>query len=136
MTSFENGITTRASYFEVDSNRASASRASFAYGINTSGQIVGNFNNAAGANGFIDTAGVFTTIDFPGSIGTIAREINDSARITVANYSDAGTLIIQYNYRSAPVPEPATLLLILTGVGSVITRRLVYQLRSGEPLIC
>jgi hypothetical protein len=41
----------------------------------------------------------------------------------VTSYSDAGALIIQYNY--TPVPEPSSLLLIIAGVASVITRKLL-----------
>ena len=42
----------------------------------------------------------------------------------VGNYSDAGTLVVEYNYTPAPVPEPASILLIMTGIGSLITRKL------------
>ena len=43
---------------------------------------------------------------------------------TAQNYNDAGTLVVQYNYTPAPTPEPASLLLIITGIGSLITRKL------------
>lgn len=43
---------------------------------------------------------------------------------TVLNYNDAGTLVVEYNYTPAPVPEPGSLLLIITGIGSLITRKL------------
>lgn len=41
----------------------------------------------------------------------------------VTSYSDVGGLIIQYNY--TPVAEPSSLLLIIAGVASVITRKLL-----------
>ena len=52
------------------------------FGINDSGQIVGDFFDATGSHGFLDTGGSFTTIDVPGSV-TQTRGINDSGQIVV-----------------------------------------------------
>jgi probable HAF family extracellular repeat protein len=59
-----------------------------AYGINSSGQVVGFFSNGTGTHGFVYTAGVFTTLDVPGASNTVATGINDSGQI-VGYYSDA-----------------------------------------------
>ena len=54
-------------------------------GINDSGQIVGSFSNSTGLHGFLDTAGVITSIDVPGSANTLATGINDAGQIVGAS---------------------------------------------------
>jgi len=68
-----------------------------AHGINTTGQIVGYFNDA-GAHGFLESGGVFTTFVVPGENfgNTAARGINDPGQI-VGTFNDL-TL--------APLPWP------------------------------
>lgn len=52
-----------------------------AHGINSAGQIVGEFGGGHG-HGFVRTAaGAFATIDVPGAIGTSADGINDAGQI-------------------------------------------------------
>jgi probable HAF family extracellular repeat protein len=62
--------------------------ATYACGINDSGQIVGYFNDATGGHGFVDTGGSFTTIDVPGATYTEAHGINGSGQI-VGHYTDS-----------------------------------------------
>jgi uncharacterized membrane protein len=55
--------------------------------INNSGEIVGSYSDAQGTHGFLDKNGVFTTIDPPGSINsiapsTVAYGINSSGQIS------------------------------------------------------
>ena len=53
-----------------------------AYGINAAGQIVGNFHDATGEHGFLDTGGGFSTIDPPGLATDIeALSINAAGQI-------------------------------------------------------
>jgi probable HAF family extracellular repeat protein len=53
-----------------------------ALGINTRGQIVGQYGAADGRiHGFLLDDGVFTTIDAPGAINTNASNINDRGQI-------------------------------------------------------
>ena len=59
-----------------------------ARGINAAGQMVGVFVDAAGGHGFVDTGGVFTTIDVPGASSTAAFGINDMGQI-VGFFADA-----------------------------------------------
>jgi uncharacterized membrane protein len=68
-----------------------AAGGSQALAINTAGQIVGGFEDAAYVNhGFLDTAGTITTIDFPGSYGTTIYDVNDSGEM-VGVYIDAAS---------------------------------------------
>jgi probable HAF family extracellular repeat protein len=88
------------------------STVSQAFAINTSGQIVGGFEDAAFVNhGFLDTAGTITTIDYPGSTGTSVYDVNDSGQI-VGSYIDSasnghgflenGGLFTSIDYPGAP----------------------------------
>jgi probable HAF family extracellular repeat protein len=72
-------------------------------GINDRGQIAGVFsdrdqivgrlndlNNAAGSHGFLLDDGGFTSIDFPGALGTVPFSINDCGRIVGSFIDDGG----------------------------------------------
>jgi len=58
-----------------------------AYGINSSGQIVGAVAYTNGDSGFLYSGGNFTTIDVPNAGGTTAQGINDSGQV-VGYFSD------------------------------------------------
>jgi probable HAF family extracellular repeat protein len=63
-------------------------------GINTSGQIVGVYADLSNViHGFLDTGGVFTTIDVPGANSgtTEVLDINDSGEF-VGGYEDSGNV--------------------------------------------
>src|SRR5207237_1079151 len=65
-----------------------------ANGINTAGQIVGVFITRAGEHSFLDTAGIFTTIDVPATAPgntTTAFGINDSGQIVGEFFNATGT---------------------------------------------
>jgi probable HAF family extracellular repeat protein len=64
------------------------SSATWANGINASGQIVGWFDDAAGEHGFLLSGGNYTTLDVPGATATEAYGINASGQI-VGAYRDA-----------------------------------------------
>ena len=62
-----------------------------AEGINSSGLIVGTYDNGTGSHAFLYNAGVFTTIDDPSATtGTFARGINRSGQI-VGFFGSTGT---------------------------------------------
>jgi uncharacterized membrane protein len=68
-----------------------ASLGTVALGINDAGQIVGSFFGGTPqgtTHGFLNTGGVFTTIDPPGTSFTEARGINDARQI-VGRFLDA-----------------------------------------------
>src|SRR5262245_14279555 len=61
-----------------------------AYGINSSGQIVGSYRDVSGAtHGYLYSGGTYTTLDVPAATVTEARAINDLGQI-VGTYTDAG----------------------------------------------
>jgi probable HAF family extracellular repeat protein len=74
-----------------------------AHSINSLGQIVGAFNTTScpfpatgcpGTQGFLDVAGVFTTIDFPGAFSSEAAGINDGGQI-VGTFNNAAGVRLQ-----------------------------------------
>jgi probable HAF family extracellular repeat protein len=83
-----------------------------AFGINVSGQIVGEYADAVGAHGFLYDQGSFTTVAVPGSHGTHPRGINASGQIVGSYYDDAsgppyfphGFLLDQGGYTTLDVP--------------------------------
>jgi len=48
-----------------------------AFSVNSLGQIVGEYADNSGAiHGFVDTAGTFTHVDFPGALQTAVTDMN------------------------------------------------------------
>ena len=96
------GIVTEArsdytySYERIDYPGAEGTRAE---GINDSGQIVGWYTDAGGANhGFLyDGLQSFTPIDYPNALNTVATDINGSGLI-VGHYRDAKDSLIQRGF--------------------------------------
>jgi hypothetical protein len=73
-----------------------------AQGINSAGVVVGTYKDAANAqHGYMLWHGQFTTIDFPGSVTTIARGINPGGQI-VGSYTDP---VVPGTTCSAPGPQ-------------------------------
>jgi len=73
-------------YTILDDPKASTNGGTFAYGINASGQVVGEYTDFTGGqdHGFLYSGGTYTNFDDPdaGPNGqTMARGINDSGRI-------------------------------------------------------
>jgi PEP-CTERM motif len=66
-----------------------------------------------GAHGFLYSDGLYTTLELPGSINTLATGINDADQIV-------GSADYSHGFLATPVPEPSTLLLLAIGTLGVI----------------
>jgi uncharacterized membrane protein len=59
------------------------------HGINDAGDIAGEYNDLAGnTHGFVRRAGIYETIDYPNSIGTVATAVNMNGGIIVGTFTD------------------------------------------------
>jgi uncharacterized membrane protein len=79
-----------------------------AYGINNSGQIVGNYTDSEINYGFLLSGGDYTTIDVPGASYTTIFGINDAGQM-VGVYVDGNGY---HGFLATPVPLPPTVLLL------------------------
>src|SRR5277367_3594736 len=79
-----------------------------ALGINNAGQVVGTYNNGVSNIGFLYSSGVYTAINPPASIDSVAVAINDSGDI-IGDYSksansESGFLYSNGSYTTLNIP--------------------------------
>lgn len=72
------GAAAQGTYQNID---VPASAFTYAYGINSQGEIVGAFDDNGLLRGFVFSGGMYTAIDYPGGQGTAAIGINDVGQI-------------------------------------------------------
>jgi hypothetical protein len=95
-----------------------------ALGIDSNGDIVGFYVDGLGVqHGYIDVAGTFTTFDPLGSLSTTINGINDLGQL-VGFFTDANDDVVGFVATPTSTPEPATMLLLGTGLlGLRLARR-------------
>ncbi len=90
-----------------------------AWGINDSGEIVGNYVDAANVtHGFVDLGGTFTSFDVPGANLTTITDINNSGQF-VGWYTDSASGLFGFVATPTSVPEPASLSLVVIGLAGL-----------------
>jgi probable HAF family extracellular repeat protein len=106
-----------ASFITIDDPNVNSGQ-TFANGINNLGEIVGSYFDGTADHIFVDDGGVFTTIDDPAGVvvGTISANGINAAGEIVGSYADetAG----DHGFLATPVsvPEPATSILLVSGL--------------------
>ena len=103
--SIDADTTNHAIYFDgktfskLDPNGPVGTNYSFALSINTHGDIVGGYFDAANlAHGFLYSDGNVTSIDYPGSTGTFAYGINNNREV-IGVYADTAQLQHAFSLR-------------------------------------
>ena len=124
------------------------SSGTFAYGINNSGQIVGEFRTGSPTgpyHGFLFSGGGYTQLDVPGTVfGTIAHGINASGQIVGSynqNFTGPGSgsafLLSSGTYTTLPTPPFAGILGIgASGIndrGQIVGNYAVLDINPHQP---
>ena len=108
--------------------------------LNDSGDVVGWYQTSK-EHGFLDHGGTFYAVDVPGTFSyTLAEGINNSGDI-VGFYNGTGACIVECGFlltgrplteiTGPNAPEPHTLLLLVSGAGLILRRRVFAKRTKG-----
>ena len=90
-----------------------------AWGINDSGEIVGDYIDAASVqHGFVDIGGSFTSVDVPGASSILIKDVNNQGQIVGFSIDNANH-IVGFVGTPVSVPEPATIALLSLGLAGL-----------------
>jgi hypothetical protein len=91
-------------------------RATSCFGINSSGEISGNYSDQLGTiHGFVDNRGSFQKIDFPHASNTVTYGINDSGD-SVGTYNSGNRSYLKQSRRFASGNIPSAQETVATGI--------------------
>src|SRR5438874_2321005 len=110
-------------FFSVTDPFAKPGNNTLVFGINATGQIVGDyFDNLNKGHGFLYTAGTYVTLDVPGATVTQAFGINSSGQIVGvfadSNFKQHSFLFSNGSFTTIDNPNPAVSLTIAQGIDS------------------
>jgi probable HAF family extracellular repeat protein len=85
--------------------------------INKAGQIVGTYQDGNGIeHGFLYSHGAYTTLNYPGALGTLALSINDAGQV-VGDYQDSdGQHGYLYSHGTYAIDPPGSIGTSITSI--------------------
>lgn len=105
-----------ATYRQVD---VPGSTATVIYGINSAGQMVGQYLTATGGSGFVLSKGTFTNINYPGTTGDTDTGINDHGDIVGYYYTDAVHSFLYQNGQFTSIAYPGASSTQVNGINNL-----------------
>ena len=105
-----------ATYRQVD---LPGSTATVIYGINSAGQMVGQYLTATGGSGFVLSKGTFTNINYPGTTGDTDTGINDHGDIVGYYYTDAVHSFLYQNGQFTSIAYPGASSTQVNGINNL-----------------
>ena len=105
-----------ANYRQID---VPGSTATIIYGINSAGQMVGQYLTATGGSGFVFSNRTFTDINYPGTTGDTATGINDQGDIVGYYYTDAFHSFLYRNGQFTSIAYPGAISTQVNGINNL-----------------
>jgi uncharacterized membrane protein len=96
--------------------------ATFVWGINDAGQLVGSYADGTGNHGFVKTGPVYTTIDVPGASDTYATGIDNAGQVVgiyVESPGDAPRLFMRNGAAFSTFDVPGSIFTNVWGINNV-----------------